>query len=89
VAGALTTRLAARDSRKGQNPGTALRRAGPHSGAGIPAKKTVGGFFRSRNEADTFRKENAPKGESHERRRCETKPARNRREEAVKRVPKP
>jgi hypothetical protein len=41
------------------------------------------------NGRDTFRKEKAPKGESQERRRCETKPARNCREEAVKRVVKP
>jgi hypothetical protein len=32
------------------------------------------------NRPDTFREEKAPKGESHERCRCETKPARDRRE---------
>jgi len=32
------------------------------------------------NAPGTFREEKAPKGESHERCRCETKPARNRRE---------
>jgi len=31
------------------------------------------------NASGTFREEKAPKGESHERRRCETKPARDRR----------
>jgi hypothetical protein len=41
------------------------------------------------NGLDTFRKEKAPKGKSQERCRCETKPARNRREEATKRVAKP
>jgi hypothetical protein len=34
----------------------------------------------SAKAASTLREENAPKGESHERRRCETKPARARRE---------
>jgi len=37
----------------------------------------------------TFREEKAPKGESQERRRCERKPARAQREQAVKRVTKP
>jgi hypothetical protein len=41
------------------------------------------------NAADTFREEKAPKGESHERRRCETEPARARREQPAKRVAKP
>jgi hypothetical protein len=36
-----------------------------------------------------LRVEEAPKGESHERRRCETKPAGDRREETAKRVAKP
>jgi len=41
------------------------------------------------NGMDTFRKEKAPKGESQERCRCETKPARDCGEKAVKRVTKP
>jgi len=45
--GVLTTRSVARDSRKGQNPGTAACRAGPCSGAGIPTGETVCGFFGS------------------------------------------
>jgi predicted nucleic acid-binding Zn ribbon protein len=39
--------------------------------------------------SDTFREEKAPKGESQERRRCETEPAGVRREETVERVAKP
>jgi hypothetical protein len=41
------------------------------------------------NAPDTFREEKAPKGESHERRRYETRPARDRREQTAKRVAKP
>jgi hypothetical protein len=41
------------------------------------------------NTPDTFREGNASKGESQERCRCETKPARPRREQTVKRVAKP
>jgi len=41
------------------------------------------------NAPETFREEKAPKGESHERRRRETKPARARREETATRVTKP
>jgi hypothetical protein len=41
------------------------------------------------NAPDTFREEKAPKGESHERRRRETKLARDRGEKTVKRVIKP
>jgi hypothetical protein len=47
----------------------------------------VGAFTRKR--VDTLRVEEAPKGESQERRRCETKPARARREKAAERVTKP
>jgi hypothetical protein len=43
----------------------------------------------SAKAASTFREEKAPKGESHERRQCETKLARARREQAAKRVAKP
>jgi hypothetical protein len=42
-----------------------------------------------RKRLDTLREEKAPKGESQERRRCETKPARARREQAAERVAKP
>jgi hypothetical protein len=41
------------------------------------------------NTPDTFREEKPPKGESHECRRYEKRPARDRREETVKRVAKP
>jgi hypothetical protein len=41
------------------------------------------------NASGAFREEKAPKGESHERRRCEISPARVRREKAVTRVIKP
>jgi hypothetical protein len=41
------------------------------------------------NTPDTCREGNAPKGESQERRRCETEPARHRREKTVRRVIKP
>jgi hypothetical protein len=38
---------------------------------------------------DAFQEEKASKGKSQERSRCEIKPARDRREKAVKRVNKP
>jgi len=38
--------------------------------------ETVSGSSRFGNGPDTFREEKAPKGESQERCRCETKPAR-------------
>jgi hypothetical protein len=41
------------------------------------------------NVAGTFREEKPPKGESQERCRYETRPARSCREETVKRVAKP
>jgi hypothetical protein len=46
--GALITCWVARDSRKGQNPGTAVRRAGPRTFGceGIQARETVSGCFR-------------------------------------------
>ena len=50
------------------------------SAAGATAGKTVCGCVGCGNVSDTFREEKAPKGESHERCRCETKPARARRE---------
>jgi hypothetical protein len=45
--------------------------------------------FPGGNAPDTFREGKAPKGESQERCRCETKLAGARREEAAKRVAKP
>jgi len=81
---------AARDSRKGQSPEAAARWAGsPPSAAGSPTGETARGSDRRGNASATFREEKAPKGESQERRRCETKPARARREKRVKRVAKP
>jgi hypothetical protein len=72
----------ARDSRKGQSPETAARWAGPARlvGPGSPTGQTVCGCDRCGNAPATFREEEAPKGESQERRRCETKPAGARRE---------
>jgi hypothetical protein len=71
---------AGRDSRKGQDPGTAARLSRPvASAAGTSAGGTVGGSIRAVIPSDTFREEKAPKGESHERCRCETEPARDRR----------
>jgi len=74
----LNTRLAARDSRKGESPGTAAHQAGPRifGCEGIRMSETVSGSSRFGNGPDTFREEKAPKGESQERCRCETKPAR-------------
>jgi hypothetical protein len=45
--------------------------------------------LRGRKAGDTCGEREPPKGESQERRRCETKPARDSREQAVKRVAKP
>jgi hypothetical protein len=53
------------------------------------AGETACGFIIASKGGDTFREEQAPKGESQERRWCEIKPARNLREETVKRVTKP
>jgi hypothetical protein len=47
AAGALTLPPVARDSRKGQSPGTAARRAGRRFGGGVTAGGTVGGCFRA------------------------------------------
>jgi hypothetical protein len=59
------------------------------SAVGETGGKTACGSGCGGNAAATFRQEKAPKGESHERRRRETKPARARREEAATRVTKP
>lgn len=60
-----------------------------HFGAGIPSDETAGGFFHPETGRIPFAEEKAPKGESQERCRYETRPARNRGAEAVKRVTKP
>jgi len=80
-----------RDFRKGRSPETAARWAGPARfvGPGSPTGETVRGCDRRGDAPATFREEEAPKGESQERRRCETKPARARREQGAKRVAKP
>jgi hypothetical protein len=85
----LITRLAARDSWKGKNPGTAACRAGLCLRRRYTDRGNGMWVLPPGNGLDTFRKEKAPKGESQERCRCETKPARNHREEAAKRVAKP
>jgi hypothetical protein len=78
-----------RDLRQGQSPGTAACRAGPaRERTGTTAGETVGGFIRVETPGDLSAGQ-APKGQSQERRRCETKPAGDRREQAVKRVAKP
>lgn len=56
---------------------------------GITGRRNGMWVRRRGNASDTFREEKAPKGEAQERRRCETKPTRARREKAVKRVTKP
>jgi hypothetical protein len=70
--------------RQGLPEGSKPRNRGPWgrptaSAAGKPTGETGRGSFCRGNAADTFREEEAPKGESHERRRRETKPARARR----------
>jgi hypothetical protein len=79
----------ARDSRKGRSPETAAREAGMPLRRRVQSreKRYVGAFRRRR--LDTLREGKAPKGESRERCRCETKTARDRREKAVMRVTKP
>jgi hypothetical protein len=77
VVGALTTRPATRDSREGQSPGTAARRAGPLLMAvGYNDGKNGRWVLPSGNAPDTLREGKAPKGESQKRSRCETKPTR-------------
>jgi len=79
--GALNMRLVVRDSWKGQSPEIAARQAGPRASAwGYTDEWTVCGFIRVGNDAVTFREEKAPKGESQERCRYETRLARHRRE---------
>jgi hypothetical protein len=59
------------------------------SAAGIPLGGNGRWVHPGGNALETFRKGKPSKGESQERCRCETKPARARREETVKRVVKP
>jgi hypothetical protein len=59
------------------------------SAVGKPGGENGTWVHPGRNDPETFREEKAPKGESHERRRRETKPARARREETARRVAKP
>jgi hypothetical protein len=79
VVGVLTPRRSARDSREGKNPETGARWAGStlRRRKYCRAKRYVGSSRRKR--LDTLREGKAPKGKPHERRRCETKPARVRR----------
>jgi len=76
-------------SKAGQAPGTLGRAKAQEPRPIGPAHRFGGGSTDRRNgkwvlpggnAPDTFREENAPKGKSHERRRCERKPARDRRE---------
>jgi hypothetical protein len=68
---------------------TEARRAGlPLRAAEIPLSQRYAGFSRLKGRG-SLRDRKPPKGESHERRRCETKPARDSREQAVQRVTKP
>jgi hypothetical protein len=78
----------------GTDPATDVPQAGLTLGGNAfggrdTAEPTVCGFFHGRNAAETFWKGKPPKGESQERCRCETKPARDSREKPVKRVTKP
>jgi hypothetical protein len=72
---------------KAQKP----RPAGPARcfGNGINGRKNGMWVLPGGNAPDTLQEEEAPKGESQERRRCETKPARARKEKPAKRVLKP
>jgi len=67
----------ARDSRKGQSPEAAARWAGPGASAPGNTDGRNGVWVHPRgNAVDTFREEKAPKGESQERCRHETRLAR-------------
>jgi hypothetical protein len=89
VAG-LKLRVVARHSREAwtQEPGP-VRPVWRLRAAEILPGTTVCGFASGRKAGKTSREGKPPKGESHERCRCETKPARDSREQAVKRVAKP
>jgi len=80
----------ARDSRKGQSPEAAARWAGLSASAdGKTDGKNGTWVLPGGNAPDTFREEEAPQGESQERRRYEKRPARARREQTAERVAKP
>jgi len=73
----------------GVNLETEARRAGlTLRAAELPLSQRYAGFSRLKGRG-SLRERKPPKGESHERRRCETEPARDSREQAVKRVTKP
>jgi hypothetical protein len=59
------------------------------SASGVAGGLTIRGFVPVERAVEAFREVKPSKGESQERRRCETKPARDSREETVKRVAKP
>jgi hypothetical protein len=80
---------ATRDSREGQSPETAARRAGPLLRSGSNGGRNGRWVLPDGNVPATSREEKAPKGESQERCRHETRPARARRAETAERVTKP
>jgi len=89
VAGVLTPRwLPGTPARvEAQEP----RPAGPARcfGSGINGRENGMWVLPGGNAPDTLREEEAPKGESQERRRCEIEPARARKEKTATRVIKP
>jgi len=89
VAG-LKPRVVARHSRevRAQQP-SSVRPVWRLRAAEILPGATVRGFASGRKAGRASREGKPPKGESHERRRCEIKPARDSRAQAVKRVIKP
>jgi hypothetical protein len=74
---------------EGANPATEVRQAGLtlRRQKYCRAQRYVGSS--QLKDCEILREGKPPKGESHERRRCETKPARDSREHAAKRVAKP
>jgi hypothetical protein len=86
--GAKHTRRRAERS-PGSKPGNRALPGRPEASAeGTTAGKTVRGSFQTGTPGNLARAM-TPKGESHERCRCETEPARDRRAKIVKRVTKP
>jgi hypothetical protein len=69
---------AARDSRKAEPQELRPVEPAPHLGAGYTVRRNSRWGLPPGNGLDAFREEKAPKGESQERCRCETKPARDR-----------
>jgi len=75
---------------RGRNPRNRSLRGRPYATAsGSPAGQTVGGTVWVVTLRTPRREPHAPKGESHERCRYETRPARDRREKTARRVAKP